>query len=148
MSDGRIVSIDSLGNQNYVGANNPLPILVTGSGYKDLGLVIDGSIAAGATLSSNWFDNVSWVRNIVMLSQSDQQYDIQIYVRDIAGVGTSSILAAYTPASNQAANGTAWRVTQLSGTNALLGYSVQFRLKNSSASPNTFARLRVQILGQ
>jgi hypothetical protein len=42
------------------------------------------------------FNNIQWVRYIVMLPQSDQQYDIQIYVRDTAGLSTSTILGAHT----------------------------------------------------
>ncbi len=113
--------------------------------YKDLGVIIDAStMAAGAIVYSSYFDDLEWVRNIICLSQSDQQYDLVYFRRDFNGnvdtsgqnIGTS--LSAY-PSPN-------WRYNTAISNVGLIGYSARFYIKNSSASPNTYGRLRVQLL--
>jgi hypothetical protein len=165
MGDGRLISIDATGNQKYVGQNNPLPTQPTnslgqelftqsnpgntqimGSKYQDLGQIISGTnMAAGAFVYSNYITNVAWVRNLVIFTQSDQQYDYGLYRQDSSG---NNDVSGITISSGQTANGAAWRGAAINGTNAILGYGAKFFIKNSSASANTFANMRVQLLGQ
>jgi hypothetical protein len=106
--------------------------------YEDLGLVIDAvNVAAGAFVYSSTFVNVQWVRNIVALSQSDQQYDIYSYLSDSSGIVSSSVLISSTALGS--VPNTWWRNNVYNSTNGVLGYGVKFGIKNSSASPNTFA---------
>lgn len=107
--------------------------------FQDLGLVVDATnMAAGATVYSNWYDGVDWIRNIIALSSSDQQYDIVIKRRDTALNESGMTLKSAQASSGSLATNTF---------SALLGYSVCFGIKNSSASPNTTAKLRIQMLG-
>jgi hypothetical protein len=118
---------------------------VISGGYQDLGLVIDATnMAAGATVYSNWYDNVEWVRNSIVLVQTDQQYDLLSQIRDSQGNidGNGSSIAA-----TQSANTTNFRKHISTGANSIFGYSVKYGLKNSSASPNTYGRARVQLMG-
>lgn len=118
-------------------------------GYSDLGAIIDTTnMAAGATVYSNWIDGIDWVRNILIMAQSDQQYDLGITRRDSFGVVTSD----YVLITNNAANSGSYRpfianATSLVATSGLTGYSARFFIKNSSASPNTIGKLRVQLMG-
>ena len=129
---------------NPINSNNPLPIQDQGK-YLDLGAVITATnMAAGATAFSGWNDNVALVRNITLLSQSDQQHDIGVTRRD-AGTATSGIGTALV--TNQPSTASDWRSNSIAPPNAILGYSARFYLKNSSASPNTVGNLRVQLMG-
>lgn len=119
--------------------------------FKDLGLVIDATnMAAGATVYSNWVDNVEWVRNGILLAQCDQQYDIQQQVRDsnsISAYATNIIATQIAVASPNWAMAKLLQSSTSTGLSAVFGYSVRFGLKNSSASPNTYGKLRVQLMG-
>lgn len=108
--------------------------------YLDLGLAVEGlNMAAGAIVNGNWIDNVEWVRNIIFMTQSDQQSNIIITRRDKSGtVDWGTTLA------NIGATSNAWAG---SVTTAPLGYSIRISVKNSAAVANTYARIRVQLLG-
>lgn len=112
---------------------------------QDLGLSVEGlTMAAGATVYGNWIDNVEWARNAILLAQSDQQYDITVQRRDNSLTGSIN----FTLASAQSAqSGSNWRSHAITGTSALLGYSARFGITNSSASVNTYGRIRAQLLG-
>lgn len=124
-------------------------VQIAGSQYQDLGQILSGTnMAAGAVISeSSYHTNVQWVRNIVCLAQSDQQYTILMYRQDTGLVADWG----FTIANNIAATGAStsnWNTSLIYGTNALPSYGLKFAIKNSSASANTFANLRVQLLGQ
>lgn len=119
--------------------------------YQDLGQVVTGTnMGAGTVVWSNWIDNVNWVRYIRIMVQSDQVCQISISRRDSTLTGDSPI-AAFT---NIAATGSgAWAYyimtpTASDTTNGIPGYSFRIGVKNTAASANTFANLRVQIIGQ
>ncbi|KIL35864.1 hypothetical protein SD71_10765 [Cohnella kolymensis] len=112
---------------------------------KDVGLAIDASnMAAGAIIFGNWTDNVHWVRNVVVLAQSDQQYDVGVGRRDFSGATDIGSTVASTQNAVLSPN---WRSHPLTGSSGVLGYSVRFFIKNSAAVPNTYGRLRAQLLG-
>lgn len=117
--------------------------------YKDLGQVINSvNIAAGATVYSNWIDNVQWVRSLITLSQSDQTYDINMQRRDTAlSSTTESQLVAGLPASPGQYISRLFIGVNASGTNGIPGYSFRVAMKNISASVNTYAKLNMQIMG-
>jgi hypothetical protein len=119
---------------------------VNGSSFQDLGLFLEGlNMAAGANATSNLISNTAWVRGIVLLTQSDQQYDIGIQRVDSAG---TIDWISWTTTAQPSTGSSQWRPIIYSGATALVGVSFKFVIKNSSASPNTFARIRVQLLGQ
>ncbi|MDA8212148.1 MAG: hypothetical protein M0021_09765 [Clostridia bacterium] len=115
------------------------------SRYQELGLVVEGlNMAAGAIVYGSWIDNAEFVRNIVTLTQSDQQYDVGLNRRDSTLNADSG---ATVLATNQPAITTAWRPALGVGAAALVGYGVMFYVKNSSTAANTYARVRAQLLG-
>lgn len=115
---------------------------------QDMGQVLTGSsVAAGATAYGDWVDGVDWVRNIVFLAQSDQNYDLVHQVRDKDG--TTSLEASFVTGQSATAGGTSWRKhvqAMSSGNSGILGYSARFGMKNSGATPSN-VKLRVQLLG-
>lgn len=128
--------------------NNELQTLLTkkyrNQTYKDLDLVVDAvNMAAGATVYSDYYTDLEWVRNMLIFASTDQQFDIMIKNKDNAG----TIPNAYATNSNQSAQPVSYGRYPVNGTSALLGYSACFGIKNSSAVPNTFGKLKVQLIG-
>lgn len=119
-------------------------VIVNGYKWEDKGLIVSGtSMAAGATVYSNWFDSVDWVRNLIYLAQSDQQYDVKVQRRDSSGAASGD---GGLSADAQALTGVGVYRTHINS-NSFLGWSARFGMKNSSASANTVAILRMQFLG-
>ncbi|MEN6372306.1 MAG: hypothetical protein ABFD64_09875 [Armatimonadota bacterium] len=122
----------------------------SGSRYQDLGLVIDATnVAAGACVWSSYYENVQWVRNIVLFIKSDQQYRGVLVSKDSSG--TASGDANYDAiVASVAASGSTFRLhrTGIGLTyGGFLGYSAKFGVKNDSAVQASYAQLRVQLLG-
>jgi hypothetical protein len=118
------------------------------SDYEDLGLVIDTTIAAGATVMSSDYVGLEWVRNINLYSQSDQAHDLYLYKRGPYGANNNHAPYGVAVASALAATSTSQiRCSTVTGANATLGYTVKFGMKNTGASPTTFSKLNVELLG-
>jgi hypothetical protein len=136
---------EQIENMQHDAVNKAKRMVLTGSKYEDLGLNVEGlNMAAGAFVYGSWIDNVDWVRNIVFLAQSDQQYDVVVNRRDKAGASSWDYNIA---TAQSAVTGSNWRAHPANGVNALLGYSARIGIKNSSASSNTYGRVRVQLMG-
>ncbi|NRD80272.1 hypothetical protein HPT25_23400 [Bacillus sp. BRMEA1] len=111
---------------------------------QDLGIVISATnMAAGATVYSSLITGTPWVRNLLMLTQSDQQYDIGVSRVDTSGIQDWTTWVS----TNNGSTASSWRPVQVVGASALLGVSAKLAIKNSSASANTFANVRAQLIG-
>lgn len=138
-SSGNVVTpadgINSDGSENVVSIGK----------YQDLGQVITGTnMTTGTIIYSATISNAQWVRNIVLLTQSDQQYDIGIQKIDSSGIADFITWIS----TNLSATGTSsWRTLTFIGVNGILGASAKIVLKNSSASANTVGNVRVQLMG-
>lgn len=116
--------------------------------YQDLGLVIDATnMAAGATVYGSLISGLEWVRNFIMLYTSDQNFDIMIKRQDTAGniSGGSTLKSAAVGDSSRYA--LPFSLANVSVASSLIGYAATFGIKNVSASPNTFAKLWIQLMG-
>lgn len=132
---------------NSLVVNKNAGMKIQGSNYQDLGQVVEGlNMAAGATVYSPYYTDLEWVRNVICLAQSDQQYDIGHQRKDTSGAIDStnntigSNLSALLAPNYRSTTNPSLGI-------GLLGYSTRFYIKNSSASANTYARLRVQLIG-
>ena len=113
--------------------------------YRDLGQIINGvNMAAGAIIASSFIDNVQLVRGWRALYQSDQTCIIGIWNRD---TGLIVNWGEYSSASLPITGSASWGGQGALSASSLLGYSAKFTLKNNSASANTFANLRLQLMG-
>lgn len=117
--------------------------------YQDFGLILDaGAVAAGASVWSNYIENLGWANSYVFMSSCDQLYDIQIMRKDSSGqadfgnnfsIGNTAVVAgAFRPQVCSLINGI---------TSAFFGYGVRFAIKNNGAVPTTFAKLKIQCGG-
>jgi hypothetical protein len=145
---GRIIKEDgtTVNEANGINTDGSRNVKVMGGKYEDKGLNVEGlNMAAGAVVYGSWIDNVDWVRNLVILAQSDQGYDLVMQRRDTSNAASFDT----NPVTGQTTTGgsSSWRTHAIAGASALLGYSTRFGIKNSSASANTFGRLRVQLMG-
>lgn len=113
--------------------------------YKDLGLVIDTTVlAAGAALYSSDILNTQWVRYLIAQVMTDQVHDINILTKAPTGpYDTGNIAYGSNPASPAAYRSNRFGFTN----NTPLGNGMKVMLKNSSASPTTVAKMRVQLYG-
>jgi len=127
----------------------PVPVQDQGK-YLDLGLAIDGvNMAAGATVLSEWINNVSWVRYIIAQVSSDQASQLVAYRRDssLEIIDWGSTLATITAGGVSYVPIAAMPQQSATGASAILGYSARFGIKNTAAVPNTFAKVRIQLMG-
>ena len=125
--------------------------VVTG-GFLDLGLIIDaGVIAAGATVFSATFNNLSWVRNILAFIQADQLIKYSVFREISLGSGIYDWgMSMFTLSSTSSSLWQPYVNISVAGasSSSVLGSSAKFAFVNVTASPTTVARLRIQLLGQ
>ena len=143
LSGSPIVTVRAQGMSD-VGVDDVVPR------YRDLGECINGvNVAAGASITSPYYDGVWWVKNIISMTSSDQVADFNITRRDVGSINDwSSATKQSLPAS-----GVNWQAFQI-GTgvavgvsSASLGYSAKFVLKNASANTATYLKARIQLMG-
>jgi hypothetical protein len=120
------------------------------SKYQDLGQVLDaGSIPAGATVYSQAYTQLTWVRNVIVFAQIDTAgWAVTIMRGDSSGVFDWAVQLG----SSSSSTGANWGVQigsagQSGGSSGVLGYQAKFGLKNTSGSASTVGKLRVQLLG-
>jgi len=117
--------------------------------YLDLGLIVDKQLNAGASASSVWFDDLSWVRKIKISVASDQQIEVSMQTRDSFGQQDygSTLFSAIsaTGGSTLFRPMTVIDVGNNSGASGLIGHGAKLTIKNTSASPNTYTKMRVQL---
>lgn len=128
--------------------NQPVPTRSQGSKYQDLGLVLDNNnVAAGATVYSSYIDNVEWVRNAVVFTVANQQYDFVVARKNTEGAEdwASTI---FTGQTSHAAYRPVVLVSSSSlNASAVFGKSVKFGIRNTSASTMTNAKIKIQLMG-
>jgi len=113
--------------------------------FKDLGQVITATnMAAGAMISSNFFDNLQWTRYWRATYQSDQTIQVGVCNRDTT---LATNWGDYNSSSCPATGSSSWGGIAVTNQYGTLGYSAKFTVKNNSASANTFARLNIQLMG-
>ena len=138
---------DEFGNE--YNKSNPVPTSITGSlanvgKYQDLGLVIEGLIlAAGASLSSVWYDDLEWVRNVIFNSMIDQVCSLYIFGRDTS---LNPLFGSYALSSTPgvAVGTSGFRPTKVA---SVIGHSGKFMVTNNGAVATTYVNIYVQLLG-
>jgi len=133
-------------------------VIVTGDGairvmshsgrYEDMGAVIEAfGVAAGASVYTDYLDDVTWVRYIVMLIEADRSWDMGCVRRTASGVssGAAAWLSAQ-PAVGDGARQLVYGTQSGELTNAVLGYSAKFYMKNVGASAADFT-MYLQLIG-
>ncbi|MFA5731855.1 MAG: hypothetical protein WC934_07610 [Acidithiobacillus sp.] len=123
------------------------------SGYKDLGAIInytdDTGKAQNEVVESAWYDNAEWVRNMILLINVDQQYDVFLYRRDSAEqTDWSSTILSDSSATSNAYAPISLIPSNTGSINAIVGYSFKFVIKNKAAGAMKKAILKCQVLGK
>ncbi len=105
--------------------------------YEDMGAVIDAAgVAVGAGVYTDYLDNVPWIRYIVMLVDASQNWDMGCVRRTASGVASAAAAwLSSQPATGDGARQLVYGPQSGELTNAVLGYSAKFYLKNVGASP-------------